>query len=57
MVRQLRYLKLLKRAGRGNDPAGVYPIEPGACAVLCPACPQPEKNLPEGWEDAPSAIR
>ncbi|OBZ77742.1 hypothetical protein A0H81_02190 [Grifola frondosa] len=25
----------------------------GECAVLCPACPQPGKNLPEDWATAP----
>ncbi|KAG1877378.1 hypothetical protein F4604DRAFT_1923970 [Suillus subluteus] len=29
----------------------------GACAVLCPACLQPGKNLPNGWEDTPSEDR
>ena len=27
----------------------------GECAVLCPACPQPGKNLPDGWKDAPES--
>ncbi|RDX48568.1 hypothetical protein OH76DRAFT_1456274 [Lentinus brumalis] len=53
MVRQWRHLKLLKRSGRGHDPDGVAATRPGSCAVECPACPQPEKNLPQGWENAP----
>src|ERR1700730_4513596 len=48
---------MLKRAGRGHDPAGVDATEPGECALKCPACPQPERNLPDGWEDAPEAIK
>ncbi len=44
---------MVKRAGRGHDYAGVDATAEGECAVLCPACPQPGKNLPEGWERAP----
>jgi hypothetical protein len=48
---------MLKRAGRGYDPAGVENTESGECAVLCPACPQPGRNLPDNWEEAPKEIR
>ncbi|EPS93480.1 hypothetical protein FOMPIDRAFT_39266, partial [Fomitopsis schrenkii] len=47
------HLKLLKRFGRGNDPGGVQSTKPGSCAVLCPACPHPGKNLPLDWATAP----
>lgn len=57
MVKEWRNLVLLKRSGRGHDPGGVEATQHGACAVLCPACPQPGKNLPNGWEDAPSEDR
>ncbi|KAF8834862.1 hypothetical protein BDN67DRAFT_992573 [Paxillus ammoniavirescens] len=50
MAREWRHLKLLKRSGRGHDPAGVTETKEGSCTVLCPACPDPEKNLPVGWE-------
>jgi hypothetical protein len=53
MVREWRHLKMLKRAGRGHDLEGVYATKEGECAVLCPACPQPSKNLPPGWKDVP----
>ncbi|KAF7972615.1 hypothetical protein HWV62_17352, partial [Athelia sp. TMB] len=53
MVRQWRNLKMLKRAGRGHDPEGVDTTKEGQCAVLCPACPQPGKNLPQGWDATP----
>ncbi|KAF8059073.1 hypothetical protein FPV67DRAFT_1427056 [Lyophyllum atratum] len=43
---------MLKRAGRGHDPAGTVATKPGECAVLCPACPQPGINLKEGWKNA-----
>jgi hypothetical protein len=57
MVWQWRYLKLLKCTGRGHDPAGARATKPGECAVLCPACPQPDKNLSPGWKDAPEDKR
>lgn len=51
------HLKLLKRFGRRNDPGGVQSTEPGSCAVLCPACPHPGKNLPLDWATAPPERR
>ncbi|KAG1778278.1 hypothetical protein EV702DRAFT_1026696 [Suillus placidus] len=57
MVRKWRNITLLKRFGRGHDPAGINATLQGSCAVLCPACPQPGKNLPQGWEDAPPEVR
>ncbi|KAJ6567649.1 hypothetical protein DFH09DRAFT_1314164 [Mycena vulgaris] len=51
MTRQYRHLLMLKRAGRGHNPSGVYGMQPGECAVLCPACPRPGMNLPDGWEN------
>ncbi|KAG2070061.1 hypothetical protein BDR04DRAFT_1128620 [Suillus decipiens] len=53
MVHEWCHLKQLKYAGRGHDPHGVDATSAGACAVLCPACPQPSKNLPDNWENAP----
>ncbi|KAG1870583.1 hypothetical protein DFJ58DRAFT_852169 [Suillus subalutaceus] len=53
IVRKWRHLKMLKRAGRGYDSAGVEGTGHGECAVICPACPQPGKNLPDNWNDAP----
>ncbi|KAG2336247.1 hypothetical protein BDR05DRAFT_978823 [Suillus weaverae] len=53
MVREWRHLKMLKRAGCGHDPTGVEGTREGECAVLCPACPQPGKNLPDDWQDVP----
>ncbi|KAJ3476825.1 hypothetical protein NLI96_g10890 [Meripilus lineatus] len=47
VVRQWRHLKLLKRAGRANDPGGIEATEPGGLAVLCPACPNPDWNMVE----------
>jgi hypothetical protein len=55
MTRQWQNLHLLKRAGRGHDPAEdrIGATKEGGCALLCPACPQPGKNLPTGWESVP----
>ncbi|KAK6988861.1 hypothetical protein R3P38DRAFT_3228156 [Favolaschia claudopus] len=50
ITRQWRHLCMLKRAGRGHDAAGVEATKPGECALLCPACPQPGKNLPPNWQ-------
>ncbi|RDX44819.1 hypothetical protein OH76DRAFT_1538089, partial [Lentinus brumalis] len=51
MIREWRHLKLMKRAGRGNDPAGLSATATGDCAVECPACPLPGKNLPANYAD------
>ena len=53
IIRQWRHLKMLKRMGQGHDPAGVDNTKEGACAVLCPVCPHPGKNLPDDWDKAP----
>ncbi|KDQ25249.1 hypothetical protein PLEOSDRAFT_1045089, partial [Pleurotus ostreatus PC15] len=50
MVREWRHIRLMKRFGRGHDPGGVDSTRKGECAVLCPACPHPGKNLPPDWE-------
>ncbi|KAJ7022257.1 hypothetical protein C8F04DRAFT_1272805 [Mycena alexandri] len=51
MTREWRHLQLLKRSGRGHDPTGAMGTGPGECALLCPACPHPGKNLPEDWKN------
>ncbi|KAJ7828186.1 hypothetical protein B0H13DRAFT_2437970 [Mycena leptocephala] len=55
VTREWRHLQMLKRSARAHIPGGTRNIEAGACALLCPACPQPGKNLPEGgdWKLAP----
>jgi hypothetical protein len=57
MMREWRFIKQMKRAGQGHHPKGIAATKPGACAVLCPACPHPGKNLPDGWETAPPDIQ
>ncbi|KAF8869326.1 hypothetical protein BD779DRAFT_1614547 [Infundibulicybe gibba] len=53
MVREWRQIKLMKRMGRGHDASGVAGTAEGSCAVICPACPHPNKNLPEDWRSVP----
>lgn len=45
-------LEVLKRFG------AVYPSTPrqGSLALFCPACPQPEINLPENWKELPAWV-
>ncbi|KAJ7936119.1 hypothetical protein B0H13DRAFT_2226828 [Mycena leptocephala] len=57
MARQYRHLLMLKRAGRGHDPSGVFGTGAGELAIQCPVCPHPGVNLPEGWENAPPEDR
>ncbi|KAJ7775286.1 hypothetical protein B0H16DRAFT_1712863 [Mycena metata] len=57
MSREWQHIEMLKRAGRGHDPAGVEATQLGECALLCPACPQPGKNLPPDWKNTPKARR
>ncbi|KAJ7175247.1 hypothetical protein C8R43DRAFT_873015 [Mycena crocata] len=51
MTREWNNLDMLKKAGCGHDPDGIEGTAPGGCALLCPACPHPGKNLDEGWEN------
>ena len=44
---------MLECAGKGHDPAGVEATKHRECAVECPACPHPNKNLPKDWQLAP----
>ncbi|KAF7326337.1 CxC2 domain-containing protein [Mycena kentingensis (nom. inval.)] len=57
MAKEWRNLQMLKRAGRGHDPEGIAATKPGDCAVLCAACPQPGKNLPQDWLNFPAEKR
>lgn len=53
MCREYRHLLMLKRAGRAHALDGVEGTKAGDLAVLCPCCPQPGVNIPEGWANAP----
>ncbi|KAI6032422.1 hypothetical protein EDC04DRAFT_2518762, partial [Pisolithus marmoratus] len=49
IIHQWHHLKLLKCTSHGHDPLGISNTKKGDCALLCPACPHPGKNLPQGW--------
>lgn len=53
-VRQWRHLKDIKRGGAGHTNIAVDELKDGALAIECPACPHPGRNLPAGWDTAPS---
>ncbi|KAG1855591.1 hypothetical protein F4604DRAFT_1883229 [Suillus subluteus] len=53
IMSEWRHLKALKQSGQGHNPADLEAMHEGELAVLCPACPQPGKNLPEDWQSAP----
>ncbi|KAI0273137.1 hypothetical protein BGY98DRAFT_936390 [Russula aff. rugulosa BPL654] len=55
-IRIWEHLKLLKRGGRGHKPEGVGGTEPSQCAVECPACPHPERNMPQSGKGHPKMI-
>ncbi|KAJ7825807.1 hypothetical protein B0H14DRAFT_3088537 [Mycena olivaceomarginata] len=56
MIREYRHLQMCKRAGRGHDPEGISATKPGELAIHCRACPHPDINLPEGWDQAPAEV-
>ena len=49
MIRMWRHLRLLRRGGRAHASTGVNGTSPGELAVVCPACPHPNINLPTNW--------
>ncbi|KAJ7019525.1 hypothetical protein C8F04DRAFT_975501 [Mycena alexandri] len=51
IVRQYRMMQLMKRGGRGHDDSGVAGTGQGELALPCRACPQPDINLPDGWDE------
>lgn len=57
MVHEWRFLRGLKRTGRGHDEGGVAATKEGDCALLCPACPQMGINMPASWKAIPRAKR
>ncbi|KAJ6524090.1 hypothetical protein DFH09DRAFT_1250860 [Mycena vulgaris] len=42
---------MVKRGGRGHAEDGVEGTKPGELAMLCPCCPRPGRNIPDGWEN------
>ncbi|TDL14368.1 hypothetical protein BD410DRAFT_734211 [Rickenella mellea] len=55
IIRQFRHIMTVKRSGRGHDPSGIEGTQAGECAVECPACPQPGRNITQTYDSiAPS---
>ncbi|KAG2148141.1 uncharacterized protein EDB93DRAFT_1250199 [Suillus bovinus] len=50
---QYRHLIALKWAGHVHDISGILGTNSGELAMVYPTCPQPGKNLPPDWADAP----
>ncbi|KAI0037558.1 hypothetical protein FA95DRAFT_1506816, partial [Auriscalpium vulgare] len=48
--RQFMFLQTLKQFGAGVQDR----YAPGSLVVLCPACPQPGKNMDPSWKDVPA---
>ncbi|CAK5270584.1 unnamed protein product [Mycena citricolor] len=59
MTREWAHIQMLKRFGRAHETKGCQNRPAGSCAVLCPACPQPGKNLPVhgSWRLVPPHLR
>lgn len=57
IVREWRHVKMLKRAGAGHGLINVNDTPRGSLAVPCRACPHPNINLLQGWEDAPEDMK
>lgn len=52
-MREYRQVRARRRHG---VPLGAVPGRT-ELAVLCPACPQPEKNMRPGWKERDAAYR
>lgn len=50
LSREWRWLKQTKWAGFAHTGADVNNPAPGELTLFCPACPQPNVNLPENWK-------
>ena len=49
-MREFTFLRSARRAGQ--EPTSG--LAPGSLALSCPACPQPQVNMTEGWRDRPA---
>ncbi|KAK0478694.1 hypothetical protein EDD18DRAFT_1364550 [Armillaria luteobubalina] len=47
VVREWSFIRLLKRAGMGNDHGRWKAAKPGSCTMECLACPCPGINIPD----------
>ncbi|KAG2035192.1 hypothetical protein BDR03DRAFT_868408 [Suillus americanus] len=53
MICEWCFVIQMKCCGQGHHPGGIQATEASACAILCPACPHPSRNLPVGWKNSP----
>ena len=44
---------MIARVNSGLGHKAEEQLQPGGLAIFCPACPQPDINLPEGWDHDP----
>ncbi len=54
LSRAWRWMKKLKWAGFGHKTADPTTPAAGELSIFCPACPQPDINLPEDWKTDPN---
>ncbi|KAF9502937.1 hypothetical protein BS47DRAFT_1374507 [Hydnum rufescens UP504] len=47
----------LQCGGCAHDPSGTDGMKPGKLAITCPACPDPDINLPPNWEKSPQELQ
>ena len=52
MINHFRHIIMLRRFGRAHVDDGVSTTPQGGLAIRCPACPEPGRNLPRGWQEA-----
>ncbi|KAI5888639.1 uncharacterized protein SCHCODRAFT_02587995 [Schizophyllum commune H4-8] len=52
MINHFRHVVMLRRFGRAHVDDGVSTTPQGGLAIRCPACPEPGRNLPRGWQEA-----
>jgi len=54
LSRAWRWMKKLKWAGFGHKTADPTTPAAGELSIFCPACPQPDINLPDDWKTDPN---
>ncbi|KAJ8469845.1 hypothetical protein ONZ45_g16753 [Pleurotus djamor] len=57
IFREYRYITSLKRSGRAHKDGGIHATSKGELGMACPACPNPQVNLPSGWDELPQKQR
>jgi ribosomal protein L44E len=57
IVRQWREVKRMKRGKRGHRKGGTKATKRGELVLRCRACPDPEWNLEEDWQNIDPAYR